>query len=155
MLIEIPGFKRLDLKYLILDYNGTIAKDGIVYPEIKERIEKLSESLSIYVLTADTHGTARKNCENLPLEIFTFPNDRAGDEKENIIKKLGKDNCIAIGNGYNDAKMCKLSAISVGVINEEGISSELIKNVDIVTRSITDALDLFLKKERLIASLRG
>ena len=26
MRIEIPGYKTMDLKYLILDYNGTIAK---------------------------------------------------------------------------------------------------------------------------------
>ena len=32
MKIEIPGYKELDLNYLVLDYNGTIAMGG----EIKE-----------------------------------------------------------------------------------------------------------------------
>lgn len=43
MRIEIPGYKTMDLKYLILDYNGTIAKDGIIPESVKERLKKLSE----------------------------------------------------------------------------------------------------------------
>ncbi len=42
MRIEIPGYKTMDLKYLILDYNGTIAKDGIIPESVKERLKKLS-----------------------------------------------------------------------------------------------------------------
>ena len=83
MRIEIPGYKTMDLKYLILDYNGTIAKDGIIPESVKERLKKLSGIYEIYVLTADTHGTARKICEGLPLKIQTFPGNAAAEEKEN------------------------------------------------------------------------
>ena len=38
MIIEIPGYKTLDLDYLVLDYNGTIAVDGLIPPAIKERL---------------------------------------------------------------------------------------------------------------------
>lgn len=60
MRIEIPGYKTMDLKYLILDYNGTIAKDGIIPESVKERLKKLSGIYEIYVLTADTHGTRER-----------------------------------------------------------------------------------------------
>ena len=56
MIIEIPGYKTLDLDYLVLDYNGTIAVDGLIPPAIKERLLLLGDSFKIYVLTADTHG---------------------------------------------------------------------------------------------------
>ena len=36
MKIEIPGYKELDLKYLVLDYNGTIARDGIIPESIRK-----------------------------------------------------------------------------------------------------------------------
>ncbi len=36
MRIEIPGYKTMDLKYLVLDYNGTIAKDGIISESVKD-----------------------------------------------------------------------------------------------------------------------
>ena len=70
MRIEIPDYKALELKYLVLDYNGTIALDGVIPDGVKSRLCKLSEELEIYVLTADTHGTAREMCEGLPLEIL-------------------------------------------------------------------------------------
>ena len=73
MIIEIPGYKTLGLDYLVLDYNGTIAVDGLIPPAIKERLLLLGDSFKIYVLTADTHGTAAAMCDGLPLEIMTFP----------------------------------------------------------------------------------
>ena len=76
--IEIPNYKTLELKYLVLDYNGTIALDGEIRKTVKEQLLKLSENLEIYVLTADTHGTAKQMCEGLPLKIQTFPTDGAG-----------------------------------------------------------------------------
>ena len=34
--VSIPGFKSLSLKYLVLDYNGTIAIDGALVPGVKK-----------------------------------------------------------------------------------------------------------------------
>ena len=98
MIIEIPGYKTLDLDYLVLDYNGTIAVDGLIPPAIKERLLLLGDSFKIYVLTADTHGTAAAMCNGLPLEIMTFPSGSAMDEKLRILSSLGTEHCIAIGN---------------------------------------------------------
>ena len=36
--IDIPGRDRLELHTLLLDYNGTIAADGAVLPEVLPRI---------------------------------------------------------------------------------------------------------------------
>lgn len=142
MRIEIPGYKTMDLKYLILDYNGTIAKDGIIPESVKERLKKLSGIYEIYVLTADTHGTARKICEGLPLKIQTFPGNAAAEEKRKIIEQLGGKRCIAVGNGRNDLPMCRIAELSVGIIEAEGAYGRLIANVDICTRSIEEALDV-------------
>ena len=88
--IEIPNYKTLELEYLVLDYNGTIALDGEIRDAVKERLLKLAEDLEIHVLTADTHGTAKKMCEGLPLKIQTFPTDGALDEKLAVVEKLGE-----------------------------------------------------------------
>ena len=73
MNIQIPGYKTLDLSFLVLDYNGTIAVDGQIPPEVREALVRLSKDFQIHVLTADTHGTARAMCQGLPLTIQTFP----------------------------------------------------------------------------------
>lgn len=155
MQIEIPGYLTLDLKYLILDYNGTIALDGSIPDSVKMRICELSKELEIYVLTADTHGTAAQMCEGLPLTIKTFPKDAAMHEKLNILNALGPENCAAFGNGRNDVLMCSQAALSVAILGNEGAYGKLISEADICVSSIEDGLDLLLKPKRLIATLRG
>ena len=155
MRIEIPGYKTLELKYLVLDYNGTIAVDGVIPEEVKERLCQLSEQLEIYVLTADTHGTAKKMCEGLSLKIMTFPSDSAMYEKQRILHELGKESCVAIGNGRNDILMCQESELSMAIVGQEGACSKLILETDICVTSIIDALDLLLFPKRCIATLRG
>ena len=155
MRIEIPGYKTLELNYLVLDYNGTIALDGGIPESVKERLRYLAQKLEIYVLTADTHGTARKMCEGLPVKIMTFPSDSAMYEKQRILSELGKEQCVAIGNGRNDILMCQAAKLSVAIVGIEGACSRLISETDVCVTSIEDGLDLLLLPKRLIATLRG
>ena len=153
--IEIPNYKTLELEYLVLDYNGTIALDGEIRDSVREQLITLSKELEIYVLTADTHGTAKKMCEGLPLKIQTFPTDGALDEKLAVVEGLGEDRCIAIGNGRNDKLMCRASALAIAVMEQEGMCGRLLGEADVCTRNIEDALDLLLRPKRLIVTLRG
>ena len=106
MIIDIPGYKKLQITTLLLDYNGTIAEDGIIRPAVKERLQKLSKELSIYVLTADTHGTARAQCEGLDLKVHTFPVGSAMDAKRAVLDELAvKD----VHVWEMDAMMCACS----------------------------------------------
>ena len=52
MEFDIPGFRRLQIRHLVLDYNGTIAVDGILLEGVGERIRALAEHLAIHVITA-------------------------------------------------------------------------------------------------------
>ena len=155
MIIEIPGYKILDLRYLVLDYNGTIAEDGKIPDSVKERLVKLAEEFRIYVLTADTHGTAKNMCEGLPLQIMTFPSDSAMHEKVRIVKSIGAEYTITMGNGRNDILMSQAAELSVTILGREGAFSKLIQETDVCVTSIEDGLDLLLKPKRLIATLRG
>lgn len=155
MKIEIPGYKELDLRYLVLDYNGTIAMGGKIKESVKERIRKLAEAMEIVVLTADTYGTAEEACRDLPVRIQTFPNENALPAKMAVVEELGLDACVAIGNGRNDKLMLRASALAVAVIEQEGMCSRLLNEADVCTRSIEDALDLLLYPVRLVATLRG
>ena len=155
MHIEIPGYVTYDLKYLLLDYNGTIALDGKMSDCVKDFIRKISDDLEIFILTADTHGTAAAECEGLPVTLKTFPTATAMDSKLEILNSLGAENCCAIGNGRNDQLMCRESALSIAVIGEEGCYSKLITQTNITVKKIEDGLELLMKPKRLIATLRG
>lgn len=139
----------------MLDFNGTIAVDGIINTSIKRQIINLSEFLAVYVLTADTHGTAAIQCHDLPVTLKTFPSSDAGKEKLRILTDLGSEQCVCIGNGNNDIKMLTVAALSMSVIDKEGASAKLVGVSDLVFTSSTDALDSLLNTQRIIAGLRG
>ena len=151
--INIPGREELNLSHLILDYNGTIAEDGEIIESIRPRLAELSKVLSICVITADTHGTAAKKCEGLPLEVLTFPTTQVGTIKAQEAKKR-TGGVITIGNGFNDIQMSGAADLSICVIGREGCCGALLAHADIVVTSIEDALDLLLKTGRIRATLR-
>ena len=151
--INIPGRGEMILSHLVLDYNGTIAEDGLIIPGIKARLEALSRDLSISVITADTHGTAARRCEGLPLTVLTFPTTEVGAIKADHVRSL-TGGVITIGNGFNDVAMSDESDLSICVLGPEGCCGKLAAHCDILSRSIEDALDLLLKPHRLRATMR-
>lgn len=151
--IQIPGRELLTLNHLVLDYNGTIAEDGNIIEGIRPRLAELSKELSIYVITADTHGTAAKKCEGLPLQVLTFPTTEVGKIKAEEAAKM-EGGVITIGNGFNDIQMSDAADLSICVIGKEGCCGALLAHTDVVVTSIEDALDLLLKTGRLRATLR-
>lgn len=155
MKIEIPGYKTLSIQNLLLDYNGTIAKDGVIPEQIRQLLCELSHTFRIYVLTADTHGTASKNCRGLPVLVETFPSENAADFKLGKLLELGARNCACIGNGRNDCRMLEKAALSIAVLDAEGMYPGLLKYSDLLVRSSEEALSLFLHPRRIIAGLRG
>ena len=155
MKIDIPGYKELNIDTLLLDYNGTIATDGIIPEVVKTRLRELSKDFDIYVLTADTHGTARRQCEDIPVTVHTFPVGNAADYKEEIINKIGGEQCVVLGNGRNDIKMFRQAALAIAIMDTEGMCSKLLSESDICVTSIENALDLLLNPKRIIADLRG
>lgn len=155
MKISIPGYQELELQTLLLDYNGTIAVDGRIRESVKERLCRLAEELEIYVLTADTHGTAREQCEGLDVKVYTFPVGNAMDYKREVIDQIGGGTCVCMGNGRNDVKMFEAAALSIGIMDREGAYAGLLKAADLCVNSTEDGLDLLLYPKRLIAGLRG
>ena len=151
--INIPGRGEMILSHLVLDYNGTIAEDGLIIPGVKARLEALSRDLSISVITADTHGTAARRCEGLPLTVLTFPTTEVGAIKADHVRSL-TGGVVTIGNGFNDVAMSDESDLSICVLGPEGCCGKLAAHCDILSRSIEDALDLLLKPNRLRATLR-
>ena len=151
--IAIPGWEEMTLNHLILDYNGTIAEDGAIIESIRPRLAQLSRNLSIYVITADTHGTAAQKCSGLPLQVLTFPTTQVGEIKAAEARKM-EGGVVCIGNGFNDIQMSDESDLSICVMGREGCCGALLQHVDIVVTSIDDALDLLLKPNRIRATLR-
>jgi soluble P-type ATPase len=67
--INIPGWGNMDVKNIALDMNGTIATDGRIPPEVREKISSLADKVRIYILTADTQGTASEEIRDMNVEL--------------------------------------------------------------------------------------
>jgi soluble P-type ATPase len=152
--IEIPGFGDLHLRRLLLDYNGTLARDGKLLPGVKERLERLAGELEIHVVTADTFGSVAREMEGSGVEVIILKSDNHIVEKHHVLERLGADHTAAVGNGNNDALMLKYSVLGIAVLGEEGCALPALTSAELCCRSITDALDLLLHPKRLVATLR-
>ena len=153
--VAIPGYRTLQLEYLVLDHNGTLAVDGILKPGVKACLQKLSENLIIYVVTADTFGKAASQLEGVPCELTILPAGNQDTGKLEFIQKLGKERTCCMGNGRNDRLMLAEAALGVAVILEEGAAVETISSADVVCAGIVPALELLLHPLRLTATLRS
>ena len=152
--LNIPGWGVLELEYLVLDLNGTIALDGEVLAGVPERLAALSESLVVHLVTADTQGQAAAIAEQLKVRlVLVTPGDEA-DQKRALVERLGAERVVAIGNGANDAAMLQAAALGMAVLGSEGLAGEALRAADVVVVSIHDALDLLLHPRRLVATLR-
>jgi soluble P-type ATPase len=74
--------------------------------------------------------------------------------KLSTMKSLDPTRTVAIGNGSNDRLLLKEATLGIAVLGDEGMSVSTMKNADVVVKNISDALDLFLKPKRLVATLK-
>lgn len=151
--IDIPGREIITIEHLVLDYNGTVAEDGQLIDGVEERMRALKELVNIHVLTADTYGTVRAQCDPIGVHVETFPRAGAAECKLEIVQRLGS-HVMCVGNGFNDVLMFDAADLSVAVLEKEGTYAGLIAHADIVTRSIVDAFDLLIRTDRMRATLR-
>jgi soluble P-type ATPase len=152
--ISIPGWANMEIENIVLDLNGTIATDGKISSEVKEKINLLSYKAKIYILTADTQGTAREESSDISVVLLKVSEKDSAEVKLRLLESLDPTKVVAIGNGNNDRFILKEAALGIAVLGEEGMSVLAMRDADIVVGEISNALDLLLKPNRLIATLR-
>ncbi len=153
--VDIPGYRRLELSHLVLDYNGTLALDGHLLAGVADALRALAADLAIHVITADTFGLAAENLAGLPAKLIIAPPAGQDAAKLDYVTSLGCENVVAIGNGRNDRRMLAEAALGIAVVQREGASVETLRGADVVCTSIVDALDLLREPRRLTATLRS
>jgi len=138
----------------VLDYNGTIAVDGMLLPGTRRRLAALARELRIHVLTADTFGNARDQLRDIQCKLIVLRRRAQGRAKADYVIRLGAARAVCIGNGRNDRLMLKAAALGIAVLQAEGAATQSVRVADIAVRDAREALDLLLKPRRLVATLR-
>jgi soluble P-type ATPase len=153
--IDIPGFRKLELAHLVLDYNGTLALDGKLLLGVAEALSDLAANIHIHVITADTFGLAKAELAALPVDLTIIPVESQAEAKLKFVSDLGSSTVVAIGNGRNDRRMLSAAALGIALVQTEGGAAEAMAGADVISTNIRDALDLLRNPKRLIATLRS
>ncbi|MGE5377139.1 MAG: HAD family hydrolase [Bacteroidota bacterium] len=151
---NIPGIGDYQLAHLVMDVNGTLAVDGQLIEGVAEKIVLLRSSLTIHLLTADTHGKQATIDRQLDLVAIRISPGHEAQQKADYIRGLGADQVAAIGQGANDAQMLEAARLGICVMSMEGVARETLLSSDLVAPSILSALELLERPARIVASLR-
>lgn len=143
-----------NIEHIVLDYNGTIAKDGVLKKEIHSLLEELAKNYTLHVITADTFGSVKEQIKAYDIRLHILKSKDHTGEKKDYIDSLGADISLAIGNGNNDKKMLQTAQVGIAVLGDEGCATQALLASDIVCKSIQNALELPLHSKRLLATLR-
>jgi soluble P-type ATPase len=152
--ISIPNYADLEIAHVVLDYNGTLAGNGIVSEDTRVCLRRLTEHYSVYVITADTFGTVKDELAAFNLEVTILTSADHTREKAQLIEHLGAKQTAAMGNGNNDRLMLETAALSIALMGSEGCAVETMQSADILCGSIVDAMELLIHPKRLVATLR-
>ncbi|NDY42650.1 HAD family hydrolase [Dissulfurirhabdus thermomarina] len=156
--LDLPCGVFYDLSNLVLDLNGTLTVDGRMIEGVPDRLKQLTQILNVHILTADTNQTldriAPELTGHMDITLHALESGRGDIQKLAYIERLGREKTVAIGNGCNDALMLREAAFGICVIGPEGASTKAIQASRVVFLNILDALDIFLKPHRMIATMR-
>ncbi len=156
--VDLPCGVFYNLSNLVLDLEGTLTVDGDFIDGILPRLQQLSNLLNVHILTSDTNQTADHIADALTassaIKLHKLESGRGDIQKLRFVEEIGRETTAAIGNGCNDALMLREAALGICVIGPEGASVEAMMSSKALFLDIRDALDIFLKKNRMIATLR-
>jgi len=152
--ISIPGSGNLNLEHLVLDYNGTIAIDGKLIPEVRKCLLALAPQIRLHVITADTFGNVGSFLDGISCHLEVIPRTGQDIRKRDYIRQLGAEHTVCVGNGRIDGLMLAESRLGIAVILKEGAAVSALLAADVVCTDIVSALGLLLNPLRLVATLR-
>lgn len=151
--IKRPNQDDLEMEFILIDFEGTLASDRRVHPKVKDKINLLAKRTQIYILTKGERESVEKSLKRVKATILYLQEGESSQQKLDLLRQLGSTRAVAIGNGKDDVSLLEEAGLSISVLGKEGAFSEAIKKADIVFINILDALDFLLKPLRQKATL--
>jgi soluble P-type ATPase len=134
---------------------GEDAGHGTLLPGVMERLAALRSLLTVHLITADTHGQQAAIDAALGLSaVRTRPGEPEAEQKAACVQTPGAEQVAAIGNGANDVLMFRAARLAIAVLGPEGLAAAALREADVIVPDVGAALDLLLRPQRLLATLR-
>ena len=146
--IQRPGQSNLEIDFILIGFEGTLASDRRVHPKAKDKINLLSKRTKIYILTKEEKDRVGEVLKKIKAETVYLSEGESSQKKLNLLRQLGPAKTVAIGGGLDDVPIIEEAGLGVCVLSREGTSSEAMKKADLVFMNVLDALDFLLKPLR-------
>ena len=151
--IQRPGMESLDIHFVLIDFEGTLAMDGRVHPKAKDKVNLLSKRATLYILTKSNREKVEETLRKMKVEILYVTEGDSSQQKLKVLQRLGPHQTAVIGNGLDDVRIMEQAGLGMCVIGKEGSSAEALAKADLVVTHVLDALDFLLKPMRQRATL--
>ena len=151
--IQRPGKDPLEIEFILIDFEGTLASDRRIHPKAKDKINLLSKRTKIFILSKGGKEVVGESLKKVKSEVIFSTDGEASQRKLELLNQLGRERTVAIGNGMDDASMIEEAGLGICVISREGAAGEALRKADVVVTNILDALDFLLKPLRHKATL--
>ena len=153
IILQRPGRTPLEIEFILLNFEGTLATDRRIHPKAKDKLNLLSKRTNIYILTKGEQEAIQEILKKVKAEVVYFEEGEVSQGKLDLLRQLGATKTVAIGNGVDDVPMIEEAGLGICIIDVEGASGEAIKKADVVFTNILDALDFLLKPLRQKSAL--
>jgi P-type E1-E2 ATPase len=154
IILNVPGRGTFELEHLVCDVNGTLALDGEILPGVTKALTALKDRLEVHLITADTHHRQGEIDRQLGLTAQRLSPGEEGRQKADLVRALGMERVVAIGQGANDTEMLEAAALGICVLSREGTALATLMAADIVVPDTLTALELLEKPMRILGTLR-
>jgi soluble P-type ATPase len=146
--LQRPDQEPLEIEFILVNFEGTLATDRRVHPKAKDKLNLLSKRTNIFILTRGNKEVVLEILKKVKAEVVYFKEAEASEKKLEFVQRLGGTRTVAIGNRFDDALMLEEAGLGICVIGKEGASGEAMEKADVVVTDILDALDFLLKPLR-------
>jgi len=153
--VNVPGRGLLRLEHLVLDFNGTLARDGTLIAGVEVLVAEVAGVVEVHVVTGDTFATAARAMAGLPCKLVTLDQERQAEAKLAYLNELGCKRSACIGNGHNDRLVLAAAALGIAVVQGEGAAQTALSAAEVICLTVIDALELLVHPLRIAATLRA
>ena len=143
-----PGQEPLEVDFILVDFDGTLASDGRVHPKAKDKLNLLGKRARIHILAKGERERVEEVLTKVRAEVVYIAEGEASQAKSDLLRQLGRGRTVAIGNGVEDASMIEEAGLGICILGKEGTAASTLARADLAFTSILDALDFLLKPLR-------
>ncbi len=111
ILLQRPGQDPLEIEFIMLNFEGTLATDGRVHPKAKDKINLLSKRARIFIFTTGEKESVSAVLRNVKAEVVYLREGDVSREKRDLLQQLGPRRTVAMGSGMSDIEMIQNSGL--------------------------------------------